>query len=498
MIELPDDELDKLFRKSSEEFDPQFDPEDWNNLKKRLDQQDGRTAGAWLRKWWPLGVLLLLISGGIASYLWLSDPRQVSEVKNQKPVSEITVKGLTAKKTESVTASEKTTVEKADTKIDQKAEVSSGQTVEEEIPLGEIRNEKSKVAPTISVDQNVGTTKQIGNTEKAISQSSSKSDYRTANKNGRTLLPRSQSKAGGVYLEPNRSNTAGGDGALTLNANGNLLGNDPNGTNASELGARQAIGSNGVTIEAEVVDSKKIDFSSELLVNKKLNWQNAIDFPGVTAPIIESKPENAKPEEDSLLNVPKWAIRVGYSPDLTTVGFKNFTKPGSAFSLLLEYGITKRLYVQTGVVRSVKDYTAAAGEYTFKKYVTYVNTPNAVDGICTMIEIPIGIRYDVAQNAHSRWFAGTGFSSYYAQKERYDYHYEKYVRGQVHSWEGKTGWYWLSHLNASVGYERTITKKLSILAEPYIRIPIKGVGWGKVNLVTTGMWISLRYTPVFR
>jgi hypothetical protein len=61
MIELPDDELDKLFRKSSEELDPQFEPEDWNSLKKRLDETGWKTPAAWFRKWWPLGLLLLLI-----------------------------------------------------------------------------------------------------------------------------------------------------------------------------------------------------------------------------------------------------------------------------------------------------------------------------------------------------------------------------------------------------------------------------------------------------
>jgi hypothetical protein len=63
-------------------------------------------------------------------------------------------------------------------------------------------------------------------------------------------LPRSHSKAGGVYLEPNRSKGEGGDGALSFEVTDKVRKNDPSGTNASELGARQAIGSNGVTKQA--------------------------------------------------------------------------------------------------------------------------------------------------------------------------------------------------------------------------------------------------------
>ena len=71
-----------------------------------------------------------------------------------------------------------------------------------------------------------------------------------------------------------------------------------------------------------------------------------------------------------------------------------------------------------------------------------------------MLEIPWGLRYDLIQRTHARLFVGGGLSSYYVQNEKYQYHYEKYVHGQRPGWEGKTGWFWLSHLSASVGYER--------------------------------------------
>jgi hypothetical protein len=219
---------------------------------------------------------------------------------------------------------------------------------------------------------------------------------------------------------------------------------------------------------------------------------------GLALPDIDS-PETVPPlERQKQRDIsPKMAIRFGYSPDLTTVGLKNFSKPGSAVSMMIEYALLRKLYLQAGVVRSVKDYSAGAGEYKLNKYVTNINTPYGVDGTCTMIEIPMGFRYDLVQNERSRIFGGAGFASYYVQKEKYEYKYSDYVYGQVPGWKGKTGWFWLSHSTLSAGYEHRISNKLSLLAEPYIRIPLKGVGYGKVKLVTTGMWLSLRYTPVF-
>jgi hypothetical protein len=510
MIELPDDELDKLFRKSSEELDPQFDPEDWNSLKKRLDQHDGRTAGWWFKKWWPLGLLLLLIPAGIASYSWLGDAEQGPVTATSKLAEEVNAadKANTTEQ-DRTPAIEATKGESTAAEIDDEGAVAAGNNYKTE----DKGIEREEGAPTKTA---INTSAE----RRAVIEKRSVRDRESKNRDISKKLPRSLSKAGGVYLEPNRSNTGGGDGALILPGTREELISDSKGTNASELGARQAIGSDRVDRAPHTVAEQsgypnagtseaadeRVFVSASSLKSRPLQLTSPMAYPGIHAFVAEAptgdapfeRPDENESKSNDLAESSKWAVRLGYSPDLTTVGFKNLTKPGSAFSLLFEYGVSPRLYLQTGVVRSIKDYYAPASEYKLNKYVTQINTPYAVDGTCTMFEVPLGIRYDIAQKAHSRWFAGTGFSSYYAQKEKYNYRYEKYVHLQKPGWEGKTGWYFLSHLNASVGYERTITRKLSILAEPFVRIPLKGVGYGKVNLTTAGMWLSLRYTPVFR
>ncbi|MCF2489819.1 porin family protein [Dyadobacter sp. CY347] len=432
MTELPDDELDKLFRKSSEELDPQFDPEDWNSLSKRLDANDGKVAGGWLKKWWPLALMALLIPIALTIHYTSKSPEpEALPIKRE-------VAGRDLR-----------------TGRDVRSGMEKKSNAKEE--------DKSNV-----VENNV-------------------KDIITDNRVRKTL-PRSQSKAGGVYLEPNRSKGEGGDGAFSIN-------NIAKSKSAKSVMANNAV--NEDSAEQEISeDQARLLISATALASRTLNWENQPEIPMVTftPPAVSEAPKPEKAEVDYA----KWAVRLGYSPDLSTVGFKNYTKPGTAFSLLVEYGLSSRLYLQAGVVRSVKDYTANAGEYKLPKYVTDINTPYDVDGSCTMFEIPVGLRYNVVRNEQSKWFVGTGVSSYYAQKERYDYNYKDYIHGQKPYWQGKTGWFLLSHINASVGYERTITKKLSLVAEPYIRIPVKGVGYGKVNLTTVGMWISLRYTPAFK
>ena len=504
MTELPDDELDKLFRKSSEELDPQFDPEDWNALKKRLDQHDGKTAGGWLKKWWPLGALILLIPMGFATYFWFG-----GQVKNENPPTAKPAFEIAKPETKANAAQlESAPPGAAALESDSEGSAAPGAAALASEDLSRIeKTAKSETGPVIenSLDNNTGSGEEK-NPRKAVSKNLKITDTKI----GKTL-PRSRSKAGGVFLEPERSKGEGGNGALSFSA-AEVRKSDLKGTKASELGARQAIGSNGVNnvenatagvdnaaAESNIVSADKdqrISISAALLAYKSILKQNNNVLPEIALPKPSEVPEREQPEKANE-PTPQWAVRFGISPDLSTVGLKNFSKPGSAVSLLVEYALLRKLYVQTGISRSVKKYNAVDGEYIWRSKYPPKVLPDNVEGICNVLEIPLNLRYDIVETDRVRWFTSAGASSYYMQKEKYKYNYPPHTYG-AKGWEGKTGWYFMSHVNASAGYEYRLSQKLSLLAEPYVRIPIKRVGYGKVNLVTAGVWISLRYTPTFK
>ena len=465
MTELPDDELDKLFRKSSEELDPQFDPEDWANMNKRLDQHHGRTGGAWLRKWWPLGVLALLLSVGVVVYRFTHEGEKSASLGG----------------------------------------------VEEGGRRKEVVVPKSKGTNAIVKE----------NTKK---------------------LPRSLAKTGGVYLEPDRSKTGGGDGAFSIEktreenagaeaiaAKGSLKATynaplakqrlrktgatRPDALNAVETANQQNTKVFGTSsssplvvnadAEADLNRQKAVVSNAEVLPlgSRGGDWAHALQMPGIV--VVEDSAEAATPEKPraEMENGSKWAVRFGYSPDLSTVGLKDFTKPGTSVSLLAEYAILNRLYIQSGAVWSRKQYFGEGYDYRIPKDVhDYGPDILSVDGMCRVLEVPVNLRLDIVKTRRSIFFAGAGVSSYHMDKEKYNYNYqnENDPKIKYRGWKGETGWYWLSHLNASVGYEYRVSNKFSLLAEPYLRAPLKRVGYGKVNLFTTGLWISVRFKPAFR
>jgi hypothetical protein len=538
MIELPDDELDKLFRKSSEELDPTFDPEDWNNLRKRLDQQDGRTPAAWWKKWWPLGLLAVAIPAGVLLYSYNGDEGEKPGIVRvgEKAKSGVVEDGENGGGDER--RKEKSgVVRKGENGGTEEGGKEKSGVVEEGENGGGDEGRTDKVGGLSGVDREVENGVANG---KEIGKSSSKSDLNAAASKGSEILPRSRSKAGGVYLEPNRSKVEGGDGALfiTKNANkGNAKssgektspaqipvlqnGNEP-GKPLSEdrKGEVENVGINGAgtkskgsvvagnadisagEVSPQFTEPSRTLISASKLDSKILKW-SAMQLPGISNPIQEL-PEPPKPEKPSRStdDRPLWAVRFGYSPDLSTVGLKNFSKPGTSVSLLVEYSVLPRVYLQSGAVWSRKDYYAPIEAYQLPKIPHHYPPPmTGIDGICKVLEVPINLRYDISSGQRSRWFAGAGLSSYHMNSEKYKYNYVDPTDPNAikyPGWNGKTGWYLFSHANVSAGYEYRISRKLSLLAEPSIRIPLKRVGYGNVNLITTGMWLSVRYTPVFK
>ena len=84
------------------------------------------------------------------------------------------------------------------------------------------------------------------------------------------------------------------------------------------------------------------------------------------------------------------------------------------------------------------------------------------------------------------------------KKETYNYIYKYTATGPTISrkWtidnENK---HYFSTLTLSGGYQRNISKTLSVMLEPYIKLPLSGVGYGKVKLNSGGVLFSIGIKP---
>ena len=163
--------------------------------------------------------------------------------------------------------------------------------------------------------------------------------------------------------------------------------------------------------------------------------------------------------------------------------------------LLGGYNINSRWAVETGLIWDRKAY-ASEGAYfkTDKIYLPEHSDVVSVAGYCNMFEIPLNLRFNMAKKRSHTVFATAGVSSYLMQKEDYDYVYRRY---NVDYAGNKKVYGNSNHLfsvaNFSVGYEQGLGRKTKLRIEPYLKIPVKGVGIGSLPLSSAGILFGITH-----
>jgi hypothetical protein len=165
----------------------------------------------------------------------------------------------------------------------------------------------------------------------------------------------------------------------------------------------------------------------------------------------------------------------------------------------LGYTFKNRVTVRTGFYSGRKIYSALAADYhppaNFYNYYPYLEK---VDADCKVYEIPVSVSYNFGNSKKQNWFVSTGLSSYLMKSESYDYFYKYTSAGPTlnKKWTIKDqNKHYFSVLTLSGGYQRSLSKNLSIMVEPYIKLPLSGVGYGKVKLNSAGILFSIGIKP---
>ena len=204
---------------------------------------------------------------------------------------------------------------------------------------------------------------------------------------------------------------------------------------------------------------------------------------------VDSLSSNIKPVKFS-----KFGIRLVLSPDMNSIENLGKMALGGSVGLLVEYKISKKLVIQSGMVYSSKSYVGSFDDYhnwtDWKNY--HPSKPTEVDGGCKVFDVPINLRLNLFQKPKQTWFISSGISSYWMMNESYTYNYA-WSSPKTSDWSDNSKYYF-SVLNFSVGLERQISKRFSFQVEPYLKTPLKNVGRGGVNLYSSGLLFSTKYS----
>src|SRR5699024_7869894 len=172
----------------------------------------------------------------------------------------------------------------------------------------------------------------------------------------------------------------------------------------------------------------------------------------------------------------------------------NFYTPGHKLGATVEYSFSRNFAISVGVIYSNVQYKAPGSKYD-ALYGFWTNgiVPQSTTGECALIDIPIQLKYNFWHFDRSRFYATAGFSSYIMLNEAYYFDYARQNEtGLVQSWEERTGTrHWMSNASFSIGYEFDIKPTLSLRVAPFLRLPLRDIGWAHVRLYSVGSMVSL-------
>jgi|GEM_PF-2906963 len=154
-----------------------------------------------------------------------------------------------------------------------------------------------------------------------------------------------------------------------------------------------------------------------------------------------------------------------------------------------------KLFFRTGVMVTKKLYVANDKDYNRRPGSWMSNvTFNNIEANCKMIEVPVSVGYTVVRKKRTSAYVMAGTSAFFIKKEDYQFYFKNQSGNDITrsvTFTNNSNHYF-SSLNLSAGIEQKISNRLSIMAEPTIKIPLGGIGFGKVKVYSAGLLITAK------
>jgi hypothetical protein len=472
MSNLKDTDFDDLFRRASEKYPLRTDSSDWDKMSAALendppssDDETATTDRRKKRRFFWLFFLLPLGVGGLGYYAWHAGARTkvgastnaAVAAKQHAGSSTPTAGTSTSGKTSAGTISANPNAAFGTSPDASPVTAAPGIT-------GNNGDRRSNTGRQINGDRQSNPDRQInvGHKTKTDDLSDENDAFAAAN------------------VKVNTDVKANADGKVSADGNGKVSANVPAGGNSFSISIAQQ------HQDRLFYDLQRapIDRSYRLNVN--------VIEPAAKKDSIATKKKTSATPKTSYF----YAGILG-APDLSMVKMQAVKGVGNTFGVLAGYAFNPHWAIETGAYLDRKRYYTE-GEYfnTGKVKIPPGTTLNNVDGTCYMWEIPLNIRYTINPGAKTRWFGTAGFSTYLMSSEKYTYSYEYNSGGN--SWSDYSSWnikkpsqYPFSIINISGGFEQRLGKVGNLRIEPYLRIPLTGMGTGKLPIMSTGINIGI-------
>ena len=266
-------------------------------------------------------------------------------------------------------------------------------------------------------------------------------------------------------------------------------------TSAGNTDKKQAT-ANTVTSPVPAVDTSATNNkTANLNVKQKSNVEDTTTKNKQSSIIAVNK--NKKPGKAAFN---RFALGLVTGMDYSNIKGTGDKTAGYTIGLQLSYAFSKRLSINSGMLITKKFYSAKGEDFHPPKHywTTYVDLKSVI-GNCNMWDMPLNIRYNFIIKPSTTWYINSGISSYIMRKQSYTYNYNYNNLPTSRKWQTSSQENdWLKVANISAGVEKKINRSFTLQVEPYMKLPLKGLGFGDMNISSYGILVGIKYWPTLK
>jgi hypothetical protein len=490
MQDIPDNELDKLFKDSAKRYDINFEEDSWQLMEERLSisNKDKRFNRRLLGSFLLLGFLFSSMTG----YYLYEDLNKKEE--NISDASYLKTKIKTGE-VKNVNLNDKNTkgqkqIVKGNALIQNSAKVKKSHVLATTAGIASFSNNTVKRGQSRNDKENDEFENNRSDKEKYFVKSkntlrTNSDTVQTPNESGNVSELENGKTNNSVFLsEAKKESMLENKGFATIsNSSGNTFHGDSTIVNDNK-NTPIVIG-----LDSSKENSSK-NISPDIYLAKTTMDTIVSDTLAKTPPIIDTVSSSEKKENHFRFR--RYSIGVLASPDFSSVRLPKLGSPGAGEGFFIEYHLTHRWTIYAGVIKTFKKYSSDFSGYkSTDGFWQNKSKTTRIDGSCNILDIPLNIKYYFLLRQKNLLFASLGMSSYLMLNEKYSF---ISTNNNTNTWDySSRNNYYFSVVNFSLGYERLISKSFSVQAEPYIKMPLKYIGEGQIKLFTAGLFVSLKY-----
>ena len=245
----------------------------------------------------------------------------------------------------------------------------------------------------------------------------------------------------------------------------------------------------------KVLNHFAIDFPARpVIINKQLIPENKTGF-------ANASPHSNYPLERENWKAPDSPSRQGFyyglqaGPLFDEVKSQGWKQAGFSMGLVAGYRLNKKFSLETGLIYAKKPYYSSGRYFSMEKLESTMPQDMKIvslEGKNMVWEIPVKTRFEFLKNEKGNFFSAAGITSYILTHEKNKYLVT--VNGSqstmISSYRNMSNSV-ASTLDLSAGYEHRIDNQKQIRIEPYVQVPIRGMGVGSMPMISAGVRIGI-------